>query len=298
MLTVGKNTKPINIQYPYMNTLIYENRRAYEFRKTNTDKLIISLEGSNWHSVLGYTDNKKFKKSGWWYFIVEEFKDDFTILVLEKLNFELGKYYYYDVDVRKKYTLENLVECYSAIINEYLSVNRYSTVFLVGSSEGACILPLVYNNVKGNNNISGLVSISYGGLSRYEQMKILADTQLNISPLTRDIFQNIDAYKSDIELYPHSIGDFVGFSYNYWNSFFDYGPFDEYKGIDIPVLFIHGEKDVNVPVESTKYIENNLPDKQFEYLYYGDADHHSFRNSIKTMKDLESKSRAWIYSHL
>jgi pimeloyl-ACP methyl ester carboxylesterase len=298
MLTISKNTKPINIQYPNMNTLIYENKRAYEFKKINADKLIIILEGSNWYSVLGYADNKKFQKSGWWYFILEEFKDDFTILVPEKLNYELGKYYYYDVDVRATYTLENLVECYSAIINNYLSENKFSTIFLVGSSEGACILPLVYKNIRENNKVSGLVSISYGGLSRYEQIKILADTQLNISILTRGVFKNIDEYKSDIELYPNSIGDFIGFSYVYWNSFFDYKPFDDYKDIDVSVLFIHGEQDINVPVESTKYIQDNLSNKSFEYLYYSDADHNSFRNSIKTMKDLERKSRVWIYNHL
>lgn len=298
MLTIGKNTKPINIQYPDMNTLIYDDKRAYEFKKANSDKLIINLEGSNWYSVLGYTDNKKFQKSGWWYFILEEFRDDFTILVPEKLNYELGKYYYYDIDVRMTYALENLVECYSTIINNYLSENKYSTVFLVGSSEGACILPLVYKNIKENNKISGLVSISYGGLSRYEQIKILANTPLNISILTRDIFKNIDKYKKDIELYPNSIGDFIGFSYIYWKSFFDYRPFDDYKDIDIPVLFIHGEQDINVPVESTKYVQDNLSNRPFEYLYYGDADHNSFRKSIKTMKDLENKSRAWIYNHL
>ncbi|MDR2747961.1 MAG: alpha/beta hydrolase, partial [Treponema sp.] len=248
--------------------------------------------------VLGYTDNKKFQKSGWWYFVLEEFKDDFTILVPEKLNYELGKYYYYDVDARKTYTLENLVECYSTIINTYLSENKYSTIFLIGSSEGACILPLVYKKISENNKISGLVSISYGGLSRYEQIKILADTQLNMSILTRDIFKNIDKYKDDVELHPGSIEDFIGFSYIYWNSFFDYRPFDDYKDIDIPVLFIHGGQDVNVPVESTKYVQNNLSNKPFEYLYYDDADHNSFRNSIKTMKDLESKSRIWIYNNV
>jgi esterase/lipase len=291
MLTISKNTKPLNKQYPNMNTLVYGNSRAYEFKNNNSDKLIINIEGSGWYSVLGYTNNNKIQKGGWWYFVVEEFKNEFTILVPEKLTFELGKFYYYDTDVKKEYTLEN----YSVTINNYLSENNYSQIILVGSSEGACILPLVYKNIINNNKISCMVSVSYGGLSRCEQIKILANSQLNISDMTRNVFQNIEEYKKDIELYSNSIGDFAGFSYTHWSSFFDYKPFDEYKGIYIPVLFIHGEQDVNVPVESARYIQNNLPNKPFEYLYYGDADHNSFRNSIKTMKDLENRARTWLY---
>ena len=298
MLTISKNTKPINSQYPNMNTIIYGNNRVYEFKNGNSDKLIINVEGSGWYSVLGYTDGNTFQKGGWWYFIVEQFKENFTILVPEKLNYKLGMYYYYDPEIREEYTLENLVENYSTTINNYLSENNYSKIILVGSSEGACILPLIYKNIIDNDKIVTMASISYGGLSWYEQMKILANSQLNVPSLTRYVYQNIDKYKNDIELYPNSIGDFIGFSYRYWNSFLDYKPFDDYKDIDIPVLFIHGEQDINVPVESTLYIQNNLPNKPFEYLYYTDADHHSFRNSIKTMKDLESKSKEWIDRHL
>jgi pimeloyl-ACP methyl ester carboxylesterase len=297
-LTIGKNTKPIHKQYPGMRTIIYENNRAYEFKNTNSDYLIINIEGSGLYSVLGYSTDKTMKKSGWWYFIVEEFGNEFTILVPEKLNYEIGKYYQYDVDIRKTYTLENLLECYSKVINNYLSENNYSRIILVGSSEGACILPALYQRILNKDKISGMVSISYGGLSRYEQIKILANSQLNIQYLLRDIYKNIDIYKNDIELYPNSIGDFIGFPYIYWKSIFDYSPFEEYKEIEVPVLFIHGELDTNTPIESTKYIQNNLPNKPFEYLYYSDADHNSFRNSIKTINDLKDKSREWIYKRL
>jgi predicted esterase len=298
MLTLGNNTKPLNIQYPNMKTLVYGNNKAYEFRNNDADKLIISIEGSGWHSALGYMENNKWHKNGWWYFALEEFKNEFTLLVPEKLTYELGKGYYYDIDIRKEYVLENLVKCYSAIINTYISENNYSKIILVGSSEGACILPLVYENIINKELISGMVSISYGGLSRFEQINILAHSQLNIPGTLKDIFLNFDNYKEDINLYPNSIGEFIGFTYVYWNSILDYKPFDGYKDIDIPVLFIHGELDVNVPIESTKYIQENLPNKPFEYLYYGDADHNSFRNSIKTMKDLESKCREWIYKQI
>jgi pimeloyl-ACP methyl ester carboxylesterase len=295
ILAIGQITLPLNILYNNMNILTYENSSAYEFKNEKSNKLIINIEGSGWQSVLGYGDNKRWKKTGWWYYIVEEFNDKFTILVPEKLNFEMsGGYYGFDINSRKNYTFDGLVDCYSEIINNYLSQNSYSTVIIVGSSEGGIILPKIYNNLNYKDNILGLVSISAGGLSRYEALKILSDTSLNISNGWKRALSNIDYYIKDIEKYPDSEGDFAGYSYRYWNSFLDYRPFDDFNNINIPVLFIHGERDINVPVESTKYIQENLLNKPFEYLYFQDADHHSFRNSIKTIKTVIKKSKMWI----
>jgi pimeloyl-ACP methyl ester carboxylesterase len=285
-----------------MKVLDYENNTAYEFKNEKSDKLIINIEGSGWNSVLGYTygNGKKWRKTGWWYFIVEALNSQYTILVPEKFNRILGKeynYYYYDVETMRDYTLENLVSCYSEIINRYLSENAYSSVILAGSSEGSCVLPLVYKNITPKDRITGLVAMSYGGLSRYEQWKILANSELPTPEGWRNVLRHIDEYKHDIDLHPDSMGMFYGFTYMYEKSAMDYRPFDDFVDINIPVLFIHGEQDVNCPVESTRYIQDNLPDKPFDYFYFGDADHHSFRRSLKTLYKILKDGRQWVYEH-
>jgi len=294
LLTLANNTDSIFEQYPTMKIARYGSNRAYEFKNESSDTLVIIIEGSGMFSVLGWEEGGQFQKMGFWFYLLEAFRDECSVLVLEKLNFEFGKYYEYDINTRRTYTLENLVHSYSETINVYLSDNHYSKVVLVGSSEGACVLPQVYKTISNNDKISGMVSVSYGGLSRYEQLKILADSRLEINYLLRDIFKNLDLFKDDIQSYPNSIGDFIGFPYTYWNSFFDYRPFNDYREIDIPILFIHGELDVNVPVESTKYIQDNLQGKPFEYLIYSDADHHSFMESEETFFDLLNRSRKWL----
>jgi pimeloyl-ACP methyl ester carboxylesterase len=45
-------------------------------------------------------------------------------------------------------------------------------------------------------------------------------------------------------------------------------PFDYYKNINIPILFIHGRSDSTMPGESTAYIQENLPEKPFVYWYF------------------------------
>ena len=295
LLNLEHNTKPINEQYPNMKIIDYGSNKAYEFKNKNSDILAIIIEGSGFISVLGWEENNQFQKQGYWFYLLELFKGDCSVLVLEKLNFEFGKYYEYDVNFRKTYTLENLVKSYSEIINTYLLENSYAKIVLLGYSEGACVLPRVYKNIIDKNMISGMVSLADGGLSRYEQFKILANSQVEgMNKIAREIFNNIDLYKKDISLYPNSLGGFVGYPYAYWNSILDYKPFDDYKEINIPVLFIHGELDINVPVESTRYVQDNLPNKPFEYLIYPDADHYSFMNSEKTFYDLVTKSREWL----
>jgi len=295
LLHLENNINPINEQYPNMKVIDYGNNKAYEFKNEDSDTLAIIIEGSGFISVLGWEQGSQFRKGGLWFYLLELFKDDCSVLVLEKMNFEFGKYYQYDINFRKTYTLENLVKGYSVTINNYLAENSYSKVALLGVSEGACILPRVYKNVVSRDMISGMVSVAYGGLSRYEQLKILAKSPLEgINDVAREVFGNIDLYKEDINLYPHSIGEFLEYPYAWWNSILNYRPFDDYREIDIPVLFIHGELDINVPVESTKYVQDNLPGKPFEYLIYPDADHNSYMNSEKTFYDLVTRSREWL----
>ncbi|MDR1987002.1 MAG: alpha/beta hydrolase, partial [Treponema sp.] len=192
---------------------------------------------------------------------------------------------------RKIYALNNLVENYSAKINDYLSNNYFSSIVLIGHSEGAAVLPLVYEKIIDKEHIKGLVAFSYGGLSRYEQIKILADSELEMPEFWRETWQNIDEYKQDINAHADSLADLNGTSYRWYNSFLDYKPFDYYTKINIPVLFIHGEKDINVPVESTRYVQENLPNKPFEYIYIDAA--HVFPNR-KTMNYIKEEGIKWL----
>jgi dipeptidyl aminopeptidase/acylaminoacyl peptidase len=57
-------------------------------------------------------------------------------------------------------------------------------------------------------------------------------------------------------------------TFRWFNSFKNIRPFDYYKNINIPVLFVHGDNDYNIPVQSTVYIQENLPEKPFTYKYF------------------------------
>jgi dipeptidyl aminopeptidase/acylaminoacyl peptidase len=125
------------------------------------------------------------------------------------------------------------------------------------------------------DTVKALVSISFGGYSLYESYQILGQ-----SPMAPQEFKNM--YNHILEVYEY-VEDlktknteiaisteelFYGRNYRWFDSFMRLRPFDYYKSINIPVLFVHGDYDINVPVESTIFLQENLPEKPFAYKYF------------------------------
>jgi pimeloyl-ACP methyl ester carboxylesterase len=279
-----------------MNILKYgNNNTAYEFLNNKSDKLVIFIDGTSWVSVLGWKEGNNWSSLSSSNFFLNVFRENYNFMIPERLNMQIGKYYLYNPDMRRNYTLNNLVKAYSLTINNYLDERNFTSVIIIGHSEGASLLPLIYNEIKKKNKISSMVAISYGGLSVYEQVKILANTELNIPDYYREALQNIDALKTEIELYPNSLGEIMGYTYGWWNSFLNYRPYDYYVNINIPILFVHGRMDTMVPKESTQYIQENLRNKPFEYVFISNGDH-SFEH--KEAKDeLIKIIKKWVNSH-
>jgi pimeloyl-ACP methyl ester carboxylesterase len=244
----------------------------------SADKLIISIEGSGWMSTLGEKGIIMWRYVTMGAQIVQASKDDYTVVVPEKWTREPDKNwrkeYYENADARLLYTMENLVEMYAASINLYLSSHNYSSVFLVGSSEGAIILPLIYERITEKEKIKGLVSVAGGGLSAYEYYQILSISKRTPKVMREAYSYVIDTYAEGIPEWLDPIGvDKYGSVPLWLESILHIYPFEEYRNINIPVLFIHGEKDYNVAVESTRYVQENLPEKPFEYIYYTNMGH-------------------------
>jgi esterase/lipase len=260
--------------YPDMTTLQYRNSNAYEFKNNQSNKLFIYIDGSGLTSVLGVKQNETWKNLRLAYFIARELRNEYTVFIPEKFNMEAGSDYSNNREKLANYTMENLLNCYLESINMYLSESDYQNIVIFGVSEGAHMLPYIYNNMAAKDQVDCMVSTACGGLSQYEQFKILANSSVNMPDSTRALFQDVDNEMKKINADPYSLDKtYYGWPYNFWSSFINVRPFEEYKVIDIPIYFIHGELDINTAVESTKYIEEHLPEKPFEYLYYENMGH-------------------------
>jgi len=259
--------------YPNMEILPYTNSQAYLFTSTGTEKLIIIIEGSGWESVLGTKGKNRWTEIYYGGVLLKELNTSHTVLIPEKLKRQPGMVYIEDMDDREHYTAENLIACYSESINSYLINHEFSSIVLIGISEGAALLPLVYEKMNDKDKIVAMVSISFGGLSFYESYKILSN-RLNVHPGWLEFYFSAlyifdpDNKPEDNKCMNSFEEGYYGYTIRWYSSLIHIRPFDYYRNITIPILFVHGLADYNVAVESTKYIQENLPEKPFEFLYY------------------------------
>jgi pimeloyl-ACP methyl ester carboxylesterase len=268
--------------YPHYETLFFENGKGYEIRNANSNKLIITLGGGpGWRSAIGRPE----ERTGGDRFIdiLLPLHKDYNIFIPEKFNWEAGLYYLYDIRARERYTVDNILAGYTGVINEYLSQNDYVTIIIAGFSEGAKLLPELYFRLDDLCKISALISCAYGGLSTFEQYeielkKLLSEEKPFAEPYISDTAGRIEMIESGFSMYreepyPDSTERIGTITMRWLTSIMFRRPFDFYVDIEIPVLFIHGEMDTNNPVESTRYVENNLPNKPFDYIYYPEMAH-------------------------
>jgi pimeloyl-ACP methyl ester carboxylesterase len=272
-----------------METIHYNNFTAYEFCDSFSDKLIVIFDGSSYDSSLGRYNGKKWTPVSLASQLVPLLREKYTILVPEKFARAAGKDHFDDMDDRANYTSEKLVDCYQIILNSYLGEKEYSSVVLIGNSESGILLPLIYESILKKELIKGMVSIAGGGISLYENMEILSTAKVTPKNWKNGYLEMIRLYKENDYKYQDSIIEgFNGMSFRWYNSIIKIRPFEYYKNINIPILFVHGRKDYIIPIESTEYIENNLLEKPFEYLYYQNMGHYSptYSQIIQLRKDI------------
>jgi pimeloyl-ACP methyl ester carboxylesterase len=281
-----------------MEIVNYENSQAYVFRNNFSDKLIINIEGSGWDSVLGIRNERRWLMTHQGAQLLQVLGDRYSFLIPEKLNRQPGIEYSKEIDDRSNYTAENILNGYIESINGYLREHSFSSIILIGSSEGALLLPLIYKRMDMKDSVSAIVSISFGGYSLYESYNFLSGFSKtpkgykNMYKHIVEVYEFMEEYKmnhEEVNITPEE--DFYGFNYRWFDSFMRIRPFDYYKEINIPILFTHGERDYNIPIESTRYIQENLPEKPFEYYYYkGGHQQRGYFNTIKFRKDVSE----WI----
>jgi hypothetical protein len=126
-----------------MDVVIYGESRRYVPPAENSNSLIINLEGSRWNSVLGVYTGRKWVETQHGAQLLQKLNDKYTFLIPEKLKRQQGKNHENDMNGREHYTAENLVMCYSKVINGYLDENNFSSIILIGVSKGALLIPLI-----------------------------------------------------------------------------------------------------------------------------------------------------------
>lgn len=166
----GLETNTIQLQDGFINYYLLHKENNIE-RKN--DSLIIYLTGSDLTCVLGTNLENKAFFAKTLVKLNEYSSSEFAMLIPDKTNITRGQDGGNDMKVISHYTLQERVAGAAMVIDNFLGVNDYKSVFMVGASEGGAILPKVYNSLKYKEKVSKLVMLAGGGLSQYEEFKLL-----------------------------------------------------------------------------------------------------------------------------
>ncbi len=281
---------------PYSGMEIISESDGYNYYIENSESnsLIIYIDGSGYQSVLGQRDDsEKWTTTTLSNPLSQHFRKSYNILIPEKLDFSPGEIYLDNSEVLSKSTVQALGLSYSQKIDNFLSNHNFTEIILIGASEGGALLPYIYNNLLHIGEINKLVIWSGGGLSQLKEFQILGNSSVLMPDQYRDLCKQVDEMAEAINSEPEAIDKFyLGHPYIRWSSFFKYEPIDYIRQIDIPILFIHGEMDWSTPVESTRIIEESNISDQFDFIYYPKMEHSpsSFAELKRVLKDIEE----WI----
>lgn len=284
--------KRIDLNKDFVNYYIIPGSRIGQ----KNENLIIYLDGSSWGSALGVKGMMiPWRKVTMAMALHKNLSKSYDLLVPEKLNYEMGKEYEYDYKndrfdnprIVSEYTLSNRVLAARTVIDSFLKTENYRNVVILGFSEGALILPKVYNELKQKNKITGLINVSYGGMSYAQVLEEQAKNDTAFRNYLASAFEKIKNNPDAIDKHA------FGWPLKKWSDFMWYEPLSDYKNINIPILLIHGVQDKNVSVESARYLVREFEKLGKYNLFYHEVnDNHSLNNSVSLIKEIEN----WIIS--
>ncbi|MSR88739.1 MAG: alpha/beta hydrolase [Candidatus Margulisbacteria bacterium] len=240
--------------------------------------LLIFLDGSSKQSVLGLKDKATWEKYGLPYYIRKSLPENIDLLVPEKINIIPGQDSGKNENFLINDTLKNKAALYTLLINQYLnSHTTYKHIYLMGYSEGGFVLPKIYNKLAHKENISGLILCASGGLSYYETLRIQQQSPLPFTEKYRQSLSQLEKELIRIKMRPHATDRYYfGWPYCKWADYMTYRPINDFIKVQIPILMIHGDKDLNIPIESAQYVKeafDKTGKKNLTYHEIKNADH-------------------------
>lgn len=136
-------------------------------------------------------------------------------------------------------------------------------IFLLGHSLGGMLAPRI---AESTDKLKGIIILA-GTINdllelMLEQTKYLTNLDGNITEEEKRQIEDIERQINHIRSKKIEKNEFIlGAPGSYWLDLMNYKPLDILKGIDIPVLILHGDRDFQVPVEDFYLWKEELKDK-------------------------------------
>lgn len=155
-------------------------------------------------------------------------------------------------------TLKDFVEDAKISIDHFKNDRRFSTLFLIGHSQGSlvgmlCITP----------EISGYISIAGPGQTVDKTMVEQINNQnADLAKLAGEHFQELKTTDTILKVHPFLMQVFQPQNQKFLKSWMMLDPVVEIKKITIPMLLIHGEEDLQVTKIDLEKLKGKQPNSQ------------------------------------
>ena len=226
----------------FVNYYFFKNSK-----ELNSNILIIFIGGSGPYSELGSKYHTSASKAH------EFLKDKYDLLIPDKPNTRLG-----GKQSKNNKNMPYRISGYATAINSFLKSHSYTNIYLAGFSEGGTVVPDLYFKIKDQDKIKGLVIISSGGLSLYEEFKIASKNLGNDFPWKQDLNQIQKLLTKEHKTNKERL----------WLNYFTFSSLNVLKQVKVPILLLHGDKDTNSDIAGARIVKEEFDALRKSNLLY------------------------------
>lgn len=154
--------------------------------------------------------------------------------------------------------IDDFVSDIEIVITHFKNDTRFSSIILVGHSQGSLLSMLA------SKNVDKLISVAGAG-ETIDKIIIRQITNQNaaLGEITAQHFKELKENGSIKEVNPNLISLFASQNQSFLSSWVELNPIDEIKKINIPTLIIQGDKDIQVLISDAENLSKAKPDAQF-----------------------------------
>ena len=160
--------------------------------------------------------------------------------------------------ISEHYIFSDIVSDAKAVINNLKDDNRFSSITIVGHSQGSLVGMLAIED-----QVDKYVSLA--GLSEAADNAFVRQISNQNEELGEIARQHADELKSTGDIKEMNIllvSLFGKANHEFLIDYFKYAPSEEIKKINIPILIINGTKDIQVPVDDAKALHASNPNSK------------------------------------
>ena len=154
--------------------------------------------------------------------------------------------------------IDDFISDVDVVISHFKNDTRFSSIILVGHSQGSLLA------MKASKNVDKFISVAGAG-ETIDKIIIRQVTNQNalFGEITAQHFKELKETGSIKEVNPNLLSLFAPQNLLFMSSWIEINPVDEIKKVNIPTLIIQGDKDIQVQILDAHNLSKAKPDAQF-----------------------------------